>query len=430
VNLRAAAAIVICQVIEGASLTDALPRMLPQFSSVRDQAFLQAVCYGVCRWYFRLDAILNKLFAKPLKAKDRDIHGLLLIGLYQLIEMRVPQHAALAETVSAAIHFKKKWAKEFINAVLRNYQRSADEINQAIQTESVAFYAHPAWLIERLMHDWPNDWQAILIANNQHPPFALRVNRQKNSREGYLQKLTVQHIAAYPISETGAGIMLAQPIHVQQLPGFTRGEISVQDGAAQLAAELVMPLLGDRILDACAAPGGKTAHLLELHPDMELIAIDRDAKRLQRVYENLERLQLSATLICADAGDPETWWDGKQFDRILLDAPCSASGVIRRHPDIKLLRQAGDVVNLVNEQRRLLTALWPLLKPGGFMVYVTCSVFPEENTCLVESFMRTNRDAKEEKIQCSWGKECVVGRQILPGMHSMDGFYFACLRKC
>lgn len=430
-NLRALAAEVISNVVEGASLSEVLPYKLTELKDPRDQAFLQAICYGVCRWYFRLETILDHLLDKPLKAKDQDIHSLLLVGLYQLIEMRVPSHAAVAETVEAAKSFKKIWAKGLINAVLRNYQRHSADITQAIQQDSIATYSHPDWIIDRLNTAWPDDWKDILIANNQHPPFTLRVNLDKNSREHYIELLAARDIEALVNSEINTAITVTKPIDVHELPGFADGDVSVQDAAAQLAAELLAVEPKQRVLDACAAPGGKTAHILELQPEVEaLVAVDCDEERLDVVRENLQRLKLKAELICADAGDTAEWWDGKLFDRILLDAPCSASGVIRRHPDIKLLRRPEDITQMAKEQLRLLTALWPLLKPNGLLVYATCSVFPEENMRVLSSFLAKTSDVREERIKATWGKECVIGRQIFPGMHGMDGFYFACLRKC
>jgi 16S rRNA (cytosine967-C5)-methyltransferase len=429
-NLRFAAAQVVCNVLDGASLADALPSAIKQFPDERDQAFLQAVSYGVCRWYFRLAALLDRLLDKPLKSKDRDIYSLMLVGLYQLIDMRVPAHAAVAETVAATQKFKKIWAKGLVNAVLRNYQRHAEEINESIEDEASAYYSHPDWMIEKVADDWPNEWQDILTANNEHPPFTLRVNQKHQTRADYLIKLNQQQMNAVIVPETEAGITLAEAVSVQSLPGFASGDISVQDGAAQLAVELLQVANAHTVLDACAAPGGKTTHILERTPELaKLIALDKDSDRLQLVNENLSRLKLSAEVVCADAGRIEAWWKGELFDRILLDAPCSASGVIRRHPDIKLLREPADIVKLAKEQLHLLTALWPLLKPGGLLVYATCSIFQAENTRVLESFIAKTPDVQEEKINAKWGKECSIGRQILPGMHGMDGFYFACLLK-
>lgn len=418
-NLRADAAKILYQVLfEGRSLAIA-------HTDPRDRAFIQAVCYGVCRCYHRLNAILQLLLEKPLKDKDQDIYCLLLVGLYQLSEMRVPAHAAVAETVAATQQLKKSWAKGLVNAVLRNYQRRQTELTEKLQDNLQAFYSHPNWIIKKIQTAWPLDWESILLANNQHPPFALRVNRRQLSREQYLTKL----VGAHPIPETYSGIILEKPVDVQVLPGFMVGEVSVQDGAAQLAAELLDLQPGQRVLDACAAPGGKTTHILELASDIELLVLDKEAERLQTVADNLKRLQFSAQCICSDAGAPSLWWDGRAFDRILLDVPCSASGVIRRHPDIKILRRAEDIAKLVAEQKRLLHAIWPLLMPEGLLLYATCSIFPEENSEILQRFLAEQTDAREEKIQSTWGKECTVGKQILPGMHGMDGFYYARLKK-
>lgn len=424
-NVRAAAAHSIVDVIQnGCSLSNV---DVPVKMSERDRSLLQAICYGVCRWYFRLDAIAKCLLDKPLKQKDQDIYILILIGLYQLTEMRVPDYAAVGETVAATKELNKLWAKNLVNGVLRQYQRSAAEINEKLSNNYVAKFSHPEWLIDKIKRDWPSDWKSILEQNNQHPPFALRINQHFNSREHYLASLPFENTL---IPETLAGIILDKAVDVLELPGFNAGHISVQDGAAQLAATLLMLEPGQRVLDACAAPGGKTAHMLEMQPGIaELIAVDHDEERLHVVEDNLQRLQLNATLVCADASDIHAWWDGKLFDRILLDAPCSASGVIRRHPDIKLLRRASDIPVLAEEQNQLLNSLWQTLKSGGILLYATCSIFHEENDMVLKEFLASHPDAQEEKILADWGKECAVGRQILPGMHNMDGFYYARLRK-
>lgn len=429
-KLRAAAANCIYQVIvEGQGLTDVLSKMLPLFSEKRDQAFIQAISFGVCRRYYYLDALAQMLLNKPMNEKDQDIYCIILIGLYQLTDMRVPPHAAIAETVEVASYIEKPWAKNLVNAILRGYQRQADELNNKISQGPEAHYNHPAWMIGKVKKQWPNDWETILAANNQQPPLALRVNLQRLTREKYLQNFSTHESKASPIAETNAGIIIEPAVDVSNIPGFAAGEISVQDGAAQLAAGLLQLEPGLRVLDACAAPGGKTAHILENQPDITLIAIDKDAFRLRSIQENLDRLQLSAICQCADAANIDQWWDGILFDRILLDAPCSASGVIRRHPDIKLLRRAEDIQSLSEQQHRLLNAMWKILKPNGLLVYATCSVFLEENVKVLNEFLAKNDDAKEEKINATWGIALEVGKQILPGMHQMDGFYYGCLRK-
>jgi 16S rRNA (cytosine967-C5)-methyltransferase len=423
-NLRAVAAQIIYQVVQkGHSLSDCLPDK--RIIEPRDQALVQALCYGVCRSYFRLSAMIDLLLEKPLKTKDHDLHCLLLVGLYQLSDMRIPDFAAVSETVSAVKFFKKIWAKGLVNGILRNYQRRAEELNEKIKHTPDSFYSHPAWMIKKIQEDWSDAWEAILKANNEHPPFALRVNQQHLSRESYLKDKI-----GHAILETQSGVVLDTPVDVQALPGFLQGDVSVQDGAAQLAAEWLKISPGLKVLDACAAPGGKAAHLLEIESSLQLTAIDRDEKRLASINENFQRLGLSGELICHDAVKTGAWWNGELFDRILLDAPCSASGVMRRHPDIKLLRRATDIAKLQEEQRQLLTALWPLLKPGGFLLYATCSIFKQENVDIVQSFLEKTADAKEDVIDEPIGRACSVGRQILPGMHGMDGFYYARLRKC
>lgn len=423
-NVRAAAVRVMLDIVEKRhSLNDALANLNIKWQDSRDAALLQAICYGVCRWYFHLQQIAQQLLKTPLKPKDQDINLLILIGLYQLLEMRIPRYAAVNETVNATTFFKKNWAKNVVNGVLREYLRRADTLSPSKS------YSHPEWMVEKLQQDYPANWQDILDANNQHPPFALRVNQMLISRENYLAKLALADIEAKIIPVTDSGIILQQASDVQGLPGFAAGEIFVQDGAAQLAAELLQLKPNHRVLDACAAPGGKTTHMLEMQPTIECVAVDRDSMRLTAVSENLTRLHLSALCIHADAAETGAWWDKKLFDRILLDAPCSASGVIRRHPDSKLLRRMCDIPLLVAAQLTLLNALWPLLKPGGLLLYVTCSIFREENQGVVQSFLANCPEAQEELIHLPWALDCPVGKQILPGMQSMDGFYFACLRK-
>jgi len=424
-NLRVVATHVISRVaLQGQSLSDVLPEVLAEYKNPKDQAFIQAISYGVCRYYFRLTSIIKLLLEKPLKEKDQDIYILLLIGLFQLTEMRVPPHAAVGETVAAV---KKPWAKGLVNAVLRNFQRHQSEIFAELENNVEFHYAHPRWLIEKIQHAWPHHWQQILTANNQHPPFALRVNQRRQTRSEYLAKLSCP---AHIIPETEAGICLETPLPVTQLPGFLQGDISVQDGAAQLAAELLALAPHQRVLDACAAPGGKTGHILEIQPHLaEVIAIDQNSERLKLVEENLARLRVAQGVQCitADVANVKQWWDGKSFDRILLDAPCSATGVIRRHPDIKLLRRITDIAKLVSEQKRLLEAVWPLLAIDGILVYATCSILPEENEQLLAEFVAAHKEVEVEKITADWGQECQIGRQIFPD--KLDGFYFARLRK-
>ncbi len=427
-NTRWAAAQVITKILsEGQSLTAALDNTLKKLDSAQDKAFIQAMCYGVCRYYQLLDFILNALLDKPIKSVE--VKSLLLIGLYQLKFMRVKPHAAVSETVQAARNLA--WAKALINAVLRNYLRKQDELEQRANQNKIAALSHPDWLIEQLESDWQGRAEFLMFENNQPPPMVLRINPAKTSREDYLQLLGDQNIPAQTVGFNRPGIILENPVSVDALPGFTEGWISVQDSAAQLAAELLNAHPGQRVLDVCAAPGGKTAHILELHPDLqEVVAVDIDGNRMGRVQENLQRLGQKATLIVADASRPDTWWDGKPFDRILLDAPCSATGVIRRHPDIKLLRRAEDIGVLVTLQKTILTAIWPLLTRGGILLYATCSVLKQENELQVKDFLATHHDASELPISSEeWGIDSTYGRQILTGSSSMDGFYYARIIK-
>ncbi len=429
-STRLVASQVINKVTDGASLADVLEPALANFGDSRDRSFVQAICYGVCRYYPRLDFILSKLLKKPMHEKDSDVHALLLVGLFQLSEMRVPTHAAVSETVSATAMFSKKpWARGLVNAILREYLRQDRELKEKISKDAEANYAHPAWWITAVKKNWPEQWESILAANNEHPSFVLRVNLQKISREKYLEKLTDAKI----LPETKSGIVLATPMAVEKLPGFAAGEVTVQDGAAQLAAELLDLHAGQRVLDACAAPGGKLTHILELQPDLSaIVAVEKDKKRCLSINENLQRMNsdiTNVTVINDDVINTKKWFDGNVFDRILLDAPCSASGVIRRHPDIKLLREQKDIIALAKEQRRMLDALWPLLKPGGLLLYATCSIFPQENIEVLQGFLSAHPEVHEEKIDKKWGLPCTIGRQILPGMHGMDGFYYALLKK-
>lgn len=428
-NPRATAVQLLLQVLsQGKSLSSLLPHGLTPLPPER-RALAQELCYGVLRWQPRLQFILGQLLDKPLKAKDADVEILALLGLYQLAFMQIPPHAAVSETVAVTALLNKPWARGLINALLRRYQREQATLDARAEGDPSAHNAHPPWLLQRLQQAWPQDWQALVEANNQRPPMTLRNNRLRQSREAYQQELQAAGLAATPSPYAEDALVLGQAVAVEQLPGFTEGRVSVQDAAAQLAAQLLAPQSGMRILDACAAPGGKTCHLLERATDIDLIALDVDQVRLSRVRQNLERLALHAELIAADALDTAQWWDGKPFDRILLDAPCSASGVIRRHPDIKLLRRDEDIARLVELQAGILDALWSLLKPGGMLIYATCSVLPEENQQQVAHFLARHADAKEAVIEATWGCAVNPGRQILPYQDGMDGFYYARIIK-
>jgi 16S rRNA (cytosine967-C5)-methyltransferase len=424
-NVRAAAASVVYQVVEqGISLTAALPE-LQQTIKLRDHALLQEISYGVLRFLPQLEAILQALMDKPLKGKKRIFHHLLLVGLYQIKFMRIPDHAAVGETVSAALDLKGPNLRSLINAVLRNYQRRQTELDEQSIRNDAGKFCHPDWLLKRLKASYPRQWQEIVTANNCKAPMWLRINQQQISKADYVPLLKQRKIDISLHPEAPNAIKLSAPSDVSQLPGFTQGWVSVQDAAAQLAVNYLQPKSGELILDCCAAPGGKTAHILEQVPNARVVAIDSDAFRLKRINENLTRLKLHAQVQCADARTLQQWWSGDHFDRILLDAPCSATGVIRRHPDIKWLRRNEDIQELTLIQREILDAVWTQLKPGGTLVYATCSVLPEENSQQIKMFLSRTFDAQLVDSQVEQ-----PGRQILPGENGMDGFYYAVLRKC
>ncbi|SFT97549.1 16S rRNA (cytosine(967)-C(5))-methyltransferase RsmB [Pseudomonas marincola] len=429
-NPRLAAARALSAVLSGkASLGSSLP---PQLDKVepRDRGLTQELAFGTARWEPRLSALAEKLLQKPFKAADKDVEALLLVGLYQLLYTRIPAHAALGETVGCADKLKKPWAKGLLNAVLRRAQREAEPLLAEMERDPMVRTAHPRWLQKALKAHWPEHWEAICAANNAHPPLMLRVNRRHGSRNDYLQQLQAAGIEAAACTFSRDGIRLIQACDVTTLPGFAEGHVSVQDEAAQLAADLLDLAPGQRVLDACCAPGGKTCHILEAEPELAgVVAIDLEAKRLVRVRENLARLKLDAELIAADGRDVSKWWDGKPFQRILLDAPCSATGVIRRHPDIKLARKAEDIAPLAHLQGELLDALWPTLAVGGIMLYATCSTLPTENSETIAAFLERTPGARELDIAGPFGLQQPHGRQLLAQMDGHDGFYYAKLIK-
>ncbi len=396
----------------------------------RDAALVKEFCFGVTRWWYQLDALGKQLLRRPIRPKDNDIRLLIMIGLYQLLHMRVAPHAALAETVEASRALRKPWATGLINAVLRRFQREKAELLAAVDSEDSARYLFPPWLAGKLKKAWPNDWISVVQASMEHPPLSLRVNLRRTNRADYMRRLTDEEISAREILYTKTGLELDVPRPVNELPGFDEGLVSVQDGGAQLAAELMRLEPGSRVLDACAAPGGKMCHLLEAAPEgVRLTAVDVDSRRLQRIDQNLARLGLSAAAHLGDASHPGGEWALQRYDRILLDVPCSATGIIRRHPDIKILRQPGQIPELVETQAKILDAIWPLLDRGGLLLYATCSLLPQENQLQVRRFLECQQDARELVIDASWGHACSLGRQTLPGDSNMDGFYYALLQK-
>lgn len=422
-NSRVNAARVVARVMLGHSLDDCYAGLPPDLP---DLPFMKALVYGVIRDHRLLSALLDRLLDKPL-SPDPLLHALLLCGLYQLRSMDVADHAALNETVSAVEELNFAPARGLVNAVLRRYQREGKALDAQLPDDPALRSSHPDWLAGKFEADWPHDWQRLLAANNRQGPMTLRINRREISRDTWLQRAREIGIGVQPLDDCPDAVMLDEARPVAKIPGFNSGHASVQDASAQLAADLMDLRYGQRVLDACAAPGGKTAHMLERQA-LELTALDSDSRRLLRVDENLRRLKLKAQLVAGDAGTPAKWWDRKLYDRILIDAPCSGTGVIRRHPDIKWLRRKTDIPQLQLQQLRLLKALWPLLAPGGRLVYATCSTLRAEGDEIMGRFLALSDDQQATKIEADWGEATEFGRRIMPGdMH--DGFYYAVLDK-
>lgn len=416
-------------IVDNESLSAVSPRLLPRLSEGRDRAFAYRLTLDTLRQLNRLSWMRDQLLERPFKGKDMDIAVLLLLGLAQLCDESLAVHASLNETVEIARQFKKKpWAVGVVNAVLRNFQRQQSELTQKANQQTPLATAHPAWFIQQLQQAYPENWQTICQANNEPAALCLRLKPQLNSAD-YTASLADNLAASHHPAHSQA--VLLNSTDVTQLPGFEQGWFSVQDASAQWAAQLLKPQKHDRILDACAAPGGKTTHLLELCDNQcELTALDIEATRLERIQENLTRLQLNATLKVADAADTESWWDGQLFDAILLDAPCSATGIIRRHPDIKWHRKPADIRVLNETQANLLDQLWPLIKPSGRLLYATCSVLPSENKEQIQSFLSRTDDAQLIVTPIPDALDTGFGQQLLPS-HSRggDGFFYALLHK-
>ena len=430
-DARLVCAKVIAEVINNRKHVDhALSAYLDALKNPRDKRLARELCYGTLRWYPRLSFIASRLLRKPFKSKDMDVFGLVCSGLYQMNYLRIPDHAAISATVEAARALGKSWACDLINAVLRRYQRERTSVDNTINSSEEALYSHPQWMIALFRDEWPDVWREILQANNEYPPLQLRVNPLRQTRAAYLHTLESAGIEATPDELTATGITLSNPVNVEDIPGFLSGEVSVQDYGAQLAAILLDTAPGQRVLDACAAPGGKTGHILERTPGIEeLVAVEMDVARLDRVRENIDRLGLKASLVHADVSQIDSWWDGRPFDRILLDAPCSASGVIRRHPDIKLLRTPEQIPLFTLTQSKLLDAVWPLLKPGGKLLYSTCSIIHSESDDQIATFARKYDDTEVASITAEWGTGSQCGRYLLPGQGQTDGFYYALVGK-
>ncbi len=419
-NLRGQAAEALFEVVQnGRSLTDVLGSLKAEFDP-QDHSQISFVLYETCRYYHRYKLVLKELMDKPIKPKDRIIECLLVQGLWELEQPDKPEHAAINESVNATRDLNKEWASKLVNGVLRNFQRQQESISHKLDSNLVYQTGYPQWLTEKITKSWPTQSPDILHAGNQKGPMTVRVNAQKGSREDYMALLDKAGIGSVACKISENGVQLHHAVPVDALPGFWEGRASVQDEAAQLCTQLLDVAPKHRVLDACCAPGGKTCHILEQGVE-DLTAVELEPLRLSKVEENLERLGFSAKLICSDINNTEDWWDGIQFDRILLDAPCSATGVIRRHPDIKLLRKPQDVKQLAELQRQMLHKLWPLLKEGGKMLYATCSILPEENEQNIEQFVAETKDAIWTQIS--------NGGQRFPEIDGPDGFYYALLEK-
>ena len=420
------------QVLLGRNLTLALPAALADFpaATLQQRGAAQDLSYGTLRFYGEIDAYLVQLLEKPLT--DNRLHSILLVAIYQLLHDKADVFTVVNQAVQAVSALKrpaaKSWAKGLVNAILRNFLRQKEPLQAKLKANAVAMYSYPQWWINKLKAQYPDHWQAMLEVGNQHPPMTLRVNTQKISLDDYTQLLRRQDITATTIG--AQAIVLAKPVAVEKIPGFTAGIVSVQDYGAQMAAPLLGMKDNMRVLDACCAPGGKTGHILEL-ANVALTALDSDELRLLRVQSNLDRLELQAALMVGDAAS-DSWWDGKYFDGILADVPCTASGIVRRHVDIKWLRREADVASFVAQQAKILPNLWRMLAKGGRLLYVTCSVFNEENQGQVDQFLKNNADATQLPYPLPIADELCnitqINGQLIPSS-AHDGFFYALLQK-
>jgi len=438
---RAAAAVAVDRVLAGGrSMDTALSTAISEQLSDRDQALVRALTYGALRWHHRHRLILEKLLDRPLRSRDRILESLLSVGLFQLIDERQPGYATVSATVDATRKLQRPRAAGLVNATLRRFQREQNAVLPRVLARDEGRYSHPQWLIDRLRTDWGDRAQQILTFALVQAPMWLRVNTARAEVTEIIERLQSMHdIGATTLAGFPAAVCPARPLSVDDLPGFSDGRVSVQDAAAQLAAELLDATPGMRVLDACAAPGGKTGHILErADGQLDVVTVDIDAARNDMIVQNLNRLGYSAQVLTADVQATGTWTgdvDGEaSFDRILVDAPCSATGVIRRHPDIKFLRRPEDIPTFAARQGHILDALWPLLKPGGRLLYATCSVLRAENHEVVAEFMNRHPDATEiraphiavpESVETAPGP----GYQLLPGPANTDGFYYALIER-
>lgn len=428
-DTRALAAQALADVaLRGTSLRDAMERHAPKLADGRDRALLMALLSDGARWWLRFDPVLDRLLEKSLRQKEPVVHALLVLGLVQLEILEMPAYAAVAATVQATRALQRPRMAGLVNAVLRRWQRERETLLAELDAKPQTRHAHPVWLAKMLARDWPEQADAVMAADNIEPPLMLRVNHRRTERDSLIERLRLDGYTAEAHAWLDDGIVLPHSTDVTRLPGFAAGEFAVQDGAAQIAADLADVRDGQRVLDACAAPGGKACHLLE-RASVALTALEFDAKRTQRISQNLERLGLDANIVVGDAGEPAGWWDGKPYDRILIDAPCSAAGVLRRRPDVRLHRRESDLAPLAAQQRRILAALWPLLAPGGRLVYITCSMLRAENDAVVGEWLKDRPDARAVEFTLPVGQAASVGWQVLPGDGDLDGMYYAVLEK-
>jgi 16S rRNA (cytosine967-C5)-methyltransferase len=424
-DTRALAAQALADVaLRGMSLREAMEQKAPKLRDPRDRALLMALLSDGSRWWLRFDAALDHLLDKPLHRKEPEVHALLVLGLVQLEVLELQDYAAVAATVEATRALNRPRLAGLVNAILRRWQRERADLLAALDAKPQTRHALPPWLVKTIATDWPTQQETVLADSNREPPLMLRANRRRTTREALIEQLHAEGYQASPHPWLADGIVMPHSSDVTRMPGFAEGLFAVQDGAAQIAADAVDVRDGQRVLDACAAPGGKACHLLE-RADIALTSLEFDAARATRIRQNLDRLGLQADVLIGDAGDPSGWWDGKPFDRILIDAPCSATGVLRRRPDVRLHRRASDIDALVAQQRRILAALWPLLASGGRLVYITCSLLRAENEAVVDGFFAGRDDAKAVSLAWPVGQAAATGWQILPGDGDLDGMYYA-----
>jgi len=429
VDTRALAARSLAEIaMRGASLREVMERNAPKLRDPRDRALLMALLSEGARWWLRFDAAIDHLLEKSLRHKDPAIHALLVLGLVQLEILQLQDYAAVAATVEATRTLKRPQLAGLVNAVLRRWQRERENLIARLDAKPQTRHAHPEWLAKALASDWPAQADAVMAADNREPPLMLRVNRQHIERAALLAQFQATGYEASLHPWLPDALVLPHSADITRMPGFENGAFAVQDGAAQVAADLADLKHGMRVLDACAAPGGKACHLLE-RARIDLTALEVDAKRGERIRQNLMRLRLDAKIVIGDAGAPAGWWKRQPFDRILIDAPCSATGVLRRRPDVRLHRRESDIAAMHEQQRRILSALWPLLAPGGRLIYITCSVLRAENEVIVGDLLAQQGDARVVPFTLPVGHAAKVGWQILPGDGDLDGMYYAVLEK-